>query len=124
LRGFAVVASVTVLAAIGDTTRFPSAKKPIGYSGLGLSIHASGQRHHHQRAPALSMPRLIVDPATALDINVVGTQNVLLAAREAGVRRVVLAASSAVCGNGQHLPTSEEQCPDPISPYFAMPSTS
>jgi UDP-glucose 4-epimerase len=91
---------------------------------LGASVHALGQMHHHHSAPALSVPQSILDPATALDINVVGMQNILLAAREAGERHVVLAASFAIHGNGQHLPTSEEQCPDPISPYFAMPSTS
>jgi transposase len=46
LPGFAVVTGMTVLAAIGDITRFPSAKKLVGYSGLGASVHASGQTHH------------------------------------------------------------------------------
>jgi transposase len=46
LPGFAVVTSMTVLAAIGDITRFPSAKKLVGYSGLGASVHAAGQTHH------------------------------------------------------------------------------
>jgi transposase len=43
LPGFAVVTRMTLLAAIGDITRFPSAKKLVGYSGLGASVHASGQ---------------------------------------------------------------------------------
>jgi transposase len=43
LPGFAVVTSLTLLAAIGDITRFPSAKKLVGSSGLGASVHASGQ---------------------------------------------------------------------------------
>lgn len=46
LPGFAVVTSMTVLAAIGDITRCPSAKKLVGYSGLGASVHASGQTYH------------------------------------------------------------------------------
>jgi hypothetical protein len=46
LPGCAVVTSMTLLAAIGDLTRFPSAKKPVGSSGLGASVHAAGQRHH------------------------------------------------------------------------------
>jgi transposase len=46
LPGFAVVTAMTVLAAIGDITRFPSAKKLVGYSGLGASVHASGQTYH------------------------------------------------------------------------------
>ncbi len=54
LPGFAIVVAMTVLAAIGDTlaphasagvTRFPSAKKLVGYSGLGASVHASGETH-------------------------------------------------------------------------------
>jgi transposase len=44
--GFAVVTSMTVLAAIGASTRFPSAKKLVGSSGLGASVHASGQMYH------------------------------------------------------------------------------
>jgi transposase len=44
--GFAVVTSMTVVAAIGDITRCPSAKKRVGYSGLGASVHAAGQTHH------------------------------------------------------------------------------
>lgn len=43
LPGFAVINSMTLLAAIGDITRFPSAKHLVGYSGLGASVHASGQ---------------------------------------------------------------------------------
>jgi transposase len=43
LPGFAVITSMTLLAAIGEITRFPSAKKLVGYSGLGASVHASAQ---------------------------------------------------------------------------------
>jgi hypothetical protein len=46
LPGFAVVTSMTWLAAIGDITRFPSAKELVGYRGLGASVQASGQTHH------------------------------------------------------------------------------
>jgi transposase len=42
LPGFAVVTSLTLLAAIGDISRFPSAKKLVGYSGLGASVHDAG----------------------------------------------------------------------------------
>jgi transposase len=45
LPGCAVVSSMTVLAAIGEITRFPSAKKLVGYGGLGASVHAAGQTH-------------------------------------------------------------------------------
>lgn len=46
LPGFGVVITMTVLAAIGDVTRFESAKKLVGYSGLGAGVHDSGKEHH------------------------------------------------------------------------------
>ena len=50
-------------------------------------------------------------------VNVVGTINVLLAARDAGVRRVVFSGSSSVYGDQPHLPLREEMRPNPLSPY-------
>jgi UDP-glucose 4-epimerase len=50
-------------------------------------------------------------------VNVEGTLNVLLAARDEGIRRVVAASSSSVYGNSDELPRVETQNPDPISPY-------
>ena len=49
LPGFGVVNSLTMLAAIGDISRFPSAQKLVGYSGLGASVHASGQTYQTGR---------------------------------------------------------------------------
>jgi transposase len=43
LPGFSVLLAMTILAAIGDITRFPSAKKLVGYAGLGASVHNSGK---------------------------------------------------------------------------------
>jgi hypothetical protein len=43
LPGFGLVLALTLLAGIGDITRFPSAKELVGYAGLGSSVHASGQ---------------------------------------------------------------------------------
>jgi transposase len=45
LPGIGMLTAMTVLAAIGDVTRFPSAKKLVGYAGLGARVHASGQTH-------------------------------------------------------------------------------
>jgi transposase len=45
LPGFGIIVAMTVLAAIGDITRFPSAKKLVGYAGLGASVHASGETY-------------------------------------------------------------------------------
>src|SRR3990167_1143164 len=59
----------------------------------------------------------VENPALVNRVNVEGTINVLVAARDAGVKRVVYASSSSVYGNGPVLPKSEQQIPSPISPY-------
>ena len=64
-----------------------------------------------------SVPRSIQDPLTTGAVNVEGTLNVLLAARDEGVRRIVFASSSSVYGNSGDLPRIETSNPDPISPY-------
>ena len=64
-----------------------------------------------------SVPRSVQDPLTTGAVNVEGTLNVLLAARDEGVRRVVIASSSSVYGNTGTLPRFESQFPDPLSPY-------
>ena len=64
-----------------------------------------------------SVPRSVQDPLTTSAVNVEGTLNVLLAARDEGVRRVVFASSSSVYGSSDELPRVETQNPDPISPY-------
>jgi UDP-glucose 4-epimerase len=64
-----------------------------------------------------SVPRSIIDPISSNSANVDGTLNLLFAAKEAGVKRVVIASSSSVYGDSQILPKSEEFTPNPISPY-------
>src|SRR6058998_2400987 len=64
-----------------------------------------------------SVPRSVQDPLTTSAVNVEGTLNVLLAARDEGVRRVVCASSSSVYGNSGELPRIETANPEPISPY-------
>ena len=64
-----------------------------------------------------SVPRSVQDPLTTNAVNVEGTVNVLLAARDEQVRRVVCASSSSVYGNSGTLPRREDAAPDPISPY-------
>jgi UDP-N-acetylglucosamine/UDP-N-acetyl-alpha-D-glucosaminouronate 4-epimerase len=64
-----------------------------------------------------SVPRSVQDPLTSSAVNVEGTLNVLLAARDEGVRRVVFASSSSIYGNQPQLPLRESMAPDPISPY-------
>jgi UDP-glucose 4-epimerase len=64
-----------------------------------------------------SVPRSVQDPLTTTAVNIEGTLNVLLAARDAEARRIVNASSSSVYGDGGELPRVETQLPDPISPY-------
>jgi UDP-glucose 4-epimerase len=64
-----------------------------------------------------SVPRSVQDPLTTGAVNVEGTLNVLLAARDEGVRRVVFASSSSVYGSHKSLPLVETMSADPVSPY-------
>jgi len=64
-----------------------------------------------------SVPRSVKDPLTTNSANVDGTLNVLLAARDAGVKRVVYASSSSIYGDSPVLPKKETMAPDPRSPY-------
>lgn len=64
-----------------------------------------------------SVPRSVQDPLTTSAVNVTGTLNVLLAARDAGVRRVVYASSSSVYGSAPLEPKREDLPVAPLSPY-------
>jgi len=68
-------------------------------------------------AARTSVPRSVKDPIDTNRINVDGTLNVLVAARDNKVKRVVLAASSSAYGDTPTLPKSESMLPNPISPY-------
>jgi UDP-N-acetylglucosamine/UDP-N-acetyl-alpha-D-glucosaminouronate 4-epimerase len=64
-----------------------------------------------------SVPRSVKDPATSHRANVDATLTLLLAAREAGVKRQVFAGSSSVYGDTPTLPKREDMPPNPLSPY-------
>jgi nucleoside-diphosphate-sugar epimerase len=64
-----------------------------------------------------SVPRSVQDPLTSNASNVIGTLNLLLAARDSGVQRVVCASSSSVYGANEAMPKAEELPAVPISPY-------
>ena len=64
-----------------------------------------------------SVARSVANPLESNEVNITGTLNVLLAARDAAVKRVVLAASSAAYGNTLTLPKEETMTPEPLSPY-------
>jgi UDP-glucose 4-epimerase len=70
----------------------------------------------HEGAIA-SVPRSIADPVATNEANVTGTLNVLVAARDCGVRKVLFASSSSVYGNTPTLPKQEDMTPNPLSPY-------
>ena len=64
-----------------------------------------------------SVPRSVADPVGSNEANVGGTVNLLAAAKEAGVKRVVFAASSSAYGDTEVLPKVEDMASDPLSPY-------
>ncbi|MFH1201287.1 MAG: SDR family oxidoreductase [Candidatus Omnitrophota bacterium] len=78
--------------------------------GIDFILHQAALR---------SVPKSVNDPITYNDVNVTGTLNLLLVAREAGVKRLVLASSSSVYGDAKKMPEREDQLPAPISPYAA-----
>jgi len=82
-------------------------------------VHAAvrGVEVVHHLGALGSVPRSVQDPLTTSAVNVEGTLNVLLAARDEGVRRVVFASSSSVYGSSAELPARETGPVDPISPY-------
>lgn len=64
-----------------------------------------------------SVPRSVDNPLTSNVVNIDGTLNVLEAARQAGVKKLVTASSSSVYGESEELPKHEEMIPSPLSPY-------
>jgi nucleoside-diphosphate-sugar epimerase len=77
----------------------------------------SGVTHVLHQAALTSVSRSVENPLTTHDVNSTGTLNVLVAARDARVRRVVYASSSSVYGDTPTLPKREDMPPRPISPY-------
>lgn len=70
----------------------------------------------HQAALG-SVPRSIKDPVTSNDVNVSGFLNMLIAAKEANVKRFIYAASSSTYGDSESLPKVEDKIGKPLSPY-------
>ena len=85
------------------------------YERVHAAVRGAEVVFHQGALP--SVPRSVQDPLTTTAVNIEGTLNVLLAARDESVRRVVTASSSSVYGNSGTLPRTEDQAPDPISPY-------
>lgn len=64
-----------------------------------------------------SVPRSITDPITTNDVNITGFLNMLVASRDAGIKRFIFAASSSTYGDSPNLPKVEEVIGKPLSPY-------
>jgi len=68
-------------------------------------------------AAFVSVSQSMSDPEDCFNVNVAGTEALLEAARQAGVRKVVLSSSTAVYGDTDKFPTDEETSLQPLSPY-------
>jgi UDP-glucose 4-epimerase len=85
------------------------------YERVHAAVRGAEVVFHQGALP--SVPRSVQDPLTTNAVNVEGTLNVLLAARDEGIRRVIFASSSSVYGNNGAPPRLESAAPNPVSPY-------
>jgi len=85
-----------------------------------LARHLRGADYVIHQAAIPSVPKSIIQPVPSHHANVTGTFNLLLAARDAGVKRVVYASSSSLYGDSITLPKHEGMMPNPLSPYGAQ----
>jgi UDP-glucose 4-epimerase len=88
------------------------------YDALRKTMKGIDVVFHEAAIP--SVPRSIHEPVPSHEVNITGTFNVLRAAKEAGVRRVIYAASSSAYGDTEELPKVETMTPRPKSPYAAQ----
>ena len=85
---------------------------------LETCMHACKDMDYVLHQAALgSVPRSIEDPVTTNDVNVSGFLNMLVAVKDAGVKRMVYAASSSTYGDSKELPKVEDKIGKPLSPY-------
>ncbi len=82
-----------------------------------LSNVCKGADYVLHQAAIPSVPVSVSDPIKTHSVNLTGTLNVLMAARDAKVKRIVYAASSSAYGETEALPKTEDMLPDPLSPY-------
>jgi UDP-glucose 4-epimerase len=85
-----------------------------------LARHLRGADYVIHQAAIPSVPKSIIQPVPSHHANVTGTFNLLLASRDAGVKRVVYASSSSLYGDSITLPKHEGMMPNPLSPYGAQ----
>ncbi|HVJ09781.1 MAG TPA: SDR family oxidoreductase [Acidisarcina sp.] len=89
----------------------------------GLRTACEGVDFISHQAAMASVPRSVKDPLLTHNSNINGTLNLLLAARDAGVRRIVYAASSSAYGDQPTQPKQELMLPMPLSPYAVQKLT-
>ncbi|HEV2577215.1 MAG TPA: SDR family oxidoreductase [Acidobacteriaceae bacterium] len=89
----------------------------------GLRTACKGVEYVLHQGAVASVPRSVKDPLGSHESNINGTLNLLLAARDAGVRRIVYAASSSAYGDQPTQPKHEEMLPSPLSPYAVQKLT-
>ena len=85
-----------------------------------LARFLKGADYVIHQAAIPSVPKSMIDPVRSHQANVNGTLSLLVACREAGVKRVVYASSSSVYGDSPTLPKHEGMMPNPLSPYGAQ----
>jgi nucleoside-diphosphate-sugar epimerase len=85
------------------------------YERVSRAVRGCEAVFHEGAMP--SVPRSVQDPLTSSEINIGGTLNVILAARDEGTRRVVFASSSSVYGDAPGFPRVETQATSPLAPY-------
>lgn len=90
----------------GDICNYDAVVKSV--KGIEVILH---------QAALPSVPRSIIDPIKSNEVNVNGTLNILNAAKDNGVKRVVFASSSSIYGDTPELPKHEGMIPNPLSPY-------
>ncbi len=94
-------------------------KEDISQSSILVDVLRGVEYVIHQAAIP-SVPKSIADPAKSHQANVNGTLRLLIACRDAGVKRVVYASSSSLYGDSPTLPKHEGMMPNPLSPYGAQ----
>ena len=98
--------STTFKLIVGDIRNISDCQKAV--EGVDYVLH---------EAALGSVPRSVKDPVTTNDVNIGGFLNMLIAARDAGVKRLIYAASSSTYGDSKSLPKVEEVIGKPLSPY-------
>jgi UDP-N-acetylglucosamine 4-epimerase len=91
---------------VGDIRDLDTCKKAV--DGMEYVLH---------EAALGSVPRSIADPVTSNEVNISGFLNMLVASKDAGIKRFIYAASSSTYGDSEKLPKVEEQIGKPLSPY-------